>query len=82
MVLRLSPELVKHHADVPEIEFGNPFEPAARAWTMLDRSRPGHIGIPAAATAEKGEGLFQCFSDGLMELIDRIVQWDGKSWNG
>jgi creatinine amidohydrolase len=82
MVLRLSPELVKHHADIPEVEFGNSFEPAARAWTMLDRSRPGHIGVPAAATAEKGEGLFQCFSDGLMELIDRIVQWDGKSWNG
>ena len=82
MVLRLTPELVKDHTNVEAVEFGNSFEPAVRAWTMPDRSRPGHIGDPAAATANKGEQLFQAFSAGLVNLVQRMSDWDGKSWNG
>ena len=82
MMLRLAPELVKHHTQVAEVAFGNSFEPAVRAWTMPDRSGPGHIGDPAAASAEKGEHLFQAFSSGLVNLIHRISDWDGKSWDG
>jgi creatinine amidohydrolase len=82
MVLRLAPELVNKHHEVPEIEFGNPFLPASRAWVMPDRSVPGHVGFPADATAEKGEQLFQLFADGLVQLILRVIQWDGKAWEG
>jgi creatinine amidohydrolase len=82
MVLQLAPHLVKDHQQVPEVPFGNPFRPASRAWTMPDRSVCGHVGSPAAATAEKGERLFQAFSDGLVQLIRRMRAWDGKSWDG
>ncbi|MCA9138617.1 MAG: creatininase family protein [Planctomycetales bacterium] len=82
MVLRLAPQLVRQHEAVPEIPFGNPFLPASRAWTMPDRSEPGHVGIPASASAEKGEALFEVFAQGVIELIERITRWDGKSWDG
>jgi creatinine amidohydrolase len=82
MMLRLRPDLVHEHESVAEVPFGNPFEPAARAWTMLDRSEPGHIGAPARATAEKGEMLFAHFARGFEQLLTRVLAWDGRSWNG
>ena len=82
MVLRLRPDLVVDHAGVDPVPFGNPFEPASRGWVMPDRSVPGHIGNPRAATAEKGDALFAAFADGLTELLDRVVAWDGQSWEG
>jgi creatinine amidohydrolase len=82
MILRLAPGLVKNHKDVPEIKFGHPFLPAQRAWIMPDRSGPGHVGAPGLATQEKGEQLLQLFADGLVEFIQRVVRWDGNSWEG
>ena len=49
---------------------------------MRDRSEHGHIGDPREASAEKGEALFQTFSRGTVSLIERMIAWDGKSWNG
>ncbi len=82
MMLRLAPDLVKNHKDVPEVEFGNPFLPASRAWVMPDRSQPGHIGVPSAATPEKGEQLFELFANGFVQFMERVIHWDGKSWEG
>jgi creatinine amidohydrolase len=82
MILRLAPGLVKNHKDMPEIQFGNPFLPAQRAWIMPDRSGPGHIGAPGLATPEKGEQLLQLFADGLVEFLRRVLRWDGHSWEG
>lgn len=82
MVLRLQPELVHNFQSVEEVPFGNPFEPASRGWIMPDRSLPGHVGKPAAATIEKGEYLFQFFSDRLVDMLHRVIRWDGRSWNG
>ncbi len=82
MILRLTPELVKQHQDVREIEFGNPFLPAQRAWIMPDRSEPGHVGDPAHATPEKGEQLLRMFADGFVRFMQRVIRWDGKSWEG
>lgn len=82
MILRLTPELVKNHQDVSEVEFGNPFLPAQRAWIMPDRSEPGHIGDPASATPEKGEQLLQLFADGFTQFIQRVTRWNGTSWDG
>jgi creatinine amidohydrolase len=82
MVLRLAPHLVKDHPNVPPQSFGNAFEPASRGWTMTDRSEHGHIGDPRTASAEKGEALFETFTNGAVAMIERIIAWDGKSWEG
>ena len=82
MVLRLAPHLVKNHQGVQPQEVGSGFEPASRGWTMADRSEPGHIGDPREASAEKGEALFQAFTRGTASMIERMIAWDGKSWNG
>ena len=82
MVLRLAPELVKNHQNVPEVAFGNSFQPAARGWVMPDRSEAGHIGSPADASAEKGEQLFQLFAEGFVSFMERVIGWDGQSWEG
>jgi creatinine amidohydrolase len=82
MVLRLAPHLVKDHRQVTPQEPGNAFEPASRGWTMPDRSEHGHVGDPCEATADKGEALFQAFTRGIVEFIQRMIAWDGKSWEG
>lgn len=82
MILRIAPELVGDYQSAPSIAPGNPFLPASRAWTTKDRSQIGHIGSPAAASAEKGEHLFSVFSGDVQSIIQRMIQWDGSSWEG
>lgn len=83
MMLRLAPHLVVGDVTKLEpVEWGKPFDPAARAWTTKDRTVPGHIGYPQHATADKGEILFQTFSGGLVAMVERMIAWDGRSWNG
>jgi len=57
------------------------FAPGYRAWVMSDRSEPGHIGNPSAATAEKGEALFRHFAAGVAAYLERVVAWNGKEWD-
>ncbi len=82
MMLRLDPRLVRDHARVDPVTSGNAFEPASRGWITNDRSKPGHIGSPSEATAEKGEILFRLFADDVASMIERVVAWDGQSWSG
>ena len=82
MILHLRPDLVKQHEKVKAVLPGNSFQPAQRAWTMLDRSQVGHIGAPANASARKGEQLLDLFSQGVSELIQRVIRWKGESWEG
>ena len=82
MILRLAPHLVGDLSQVQPVEFGNAFEPASRGWITKERTGPGHIGDPRQATAEKGETLFQVFSGDVIALLERVLRWDGKSWNG
>ena len=82
MILRIAPQLVREYKNIAVVERGNPFLPATRGWTTRDRSAPGHIGEPHLASAEKGEALFSTFSEGVQHLLKRIIQWDGKSWEG
>lgn len=82
MILRLSPTLVGEIRSLAPVEFGNPFEPAIRGWITTDRTVPGHIGQPHLATASKGEVLFETFSKSSVALLDRVSEWDGRSWNG
>ncbi|MBX3444315.1 MAG: creatininase family protein [Planctomyces sp.] len=80
MILRLSPQLVGPHRDLPDVDFGFGFEPAYRGWITKDRTVPGHIGSPRNATPEKGELLFATFADGVVEFVERIRGWDGRTW--
>jgi creatinine amidohydrolase len=81
MILRLTPRLVGDLSKLAAIPSGNAFDPAMRGWTTKDRTEPGHIGDPRPATAEKGEALLQAFTAGAVALLERVIAWDGKSWN-
>jgi creatinine amidohydrolase len=82
MVLRVAPHLVGVVTKVKPVLPGTGFEPATRGWITKERTEPGHIGEPHLATAEKGEALFTAFSDALVAFLERVVAWDGKSWDG
>jgi creatinine amidohydrolase len=82
MMLRIDPSLVGDFATAAPVEPGRPFLPAVRGWTTKDRSEPGHIGHPQVASAAKGEVLLSRFADDAAALLERVVEWDGCSWNG
>jgi creatinine amidohydrolase len=82
MMLRINPHLVGDLSKVPDVDWGNAFEPASRGWITKDRTEPGHIGFPREATAEKGETLFRVFSDDVVALLERVIAWNGTTWNG
>ena len=82
MMLRIDPSLVGDISAAEPVEPGRPFLPAARGWITKDRSQPGHIGHPQAASAEKGETLLSRFTDDTCALLERVTSWDGSSWNG
>jgi creatinine amidohydrolase len=82
MILRIRPDLVGDYQSATVIPPGNPFTPASRAWITKDRSQIGHIGWPHLASAEKGEHLFQAFAGDTQGLLDRMLKWDGSSWEG
>src|SRR5689334_21505949 len=82
MILRLNPKLVGETSKLKTVDFGTVFAPASRGWITKDRTTTGHIGSPELASAEKGETLFATFTDDVMALIERVIRWDGKSWNG
>jgi len=82
MMLRIAPHLVGDLKKVDSVPWGNPFEPASRAWITKDRTEPGHIGDPRGATAEKGEVILSTFAADVVALLQRVLAWDGKSWDG
>jgi creatinine amidohydrolase len=83
MMLRINPHLVGGDVkQIKDVDWGNPFEPASRGWITKDRTEPGHIGYPRHATAEKGEILFRTFAADVVALLERVIKWDGKSWDG
>jgi creatinine amidohydrolase len=81
MMLRLAPQLVQDRTPLVATSLDRSFAPASRAWITRDRTQVGHIGDPTAASAEKGELLFQTFAAEVGELLARVVAWDGKSWD-
>jgi creatinine amidohydrolase len=82
MILRLAPHLVGPLGTLAEVPSGTAFEPATRGWITKDRSAPGHIGNPRLATAGKGEILFRVFTGDVVALLERVLRWNGKDWNG
>ena len=82
MILRLAPHLVGDLSQVEPVAMGMPLEPAAQGWITRERSAPGHIGDPKSATALKGETLFGIFARDVVNFLERVIAWDGHSWNG
>ena len=82
MILRIAPELVGDYGNAKPIEFGDPFMPASRGWITKDRTAPGHIGSPHLASEEKGEHLLNAFAADVAALLERVIRWDGASWDG
>ncbi len=81
MMLRIRPELVGDYKAALDVPWGKAFAPAHRAWVTKDRTEPGHIGFPRHASAEKGETLFRVFSAAVIELLNRVIAWNGKDWD-
>ena len=82
MVLALRPDLVGDYKQLESVSPGNPFRPGVRAWKTQDRTGPGYIGEPRYASKEKGNLLLDLFSEALVQWLDRVVAWDGQSWDG
>jgi creatinine amidohydrolase len=82
MMLHLAPHLVGPLVSIEPVPFGNPFEPGIRGWVTKERSAPGHIGEPRQASASKGEILFRLFAGDVAAFLDRVIAWDGRSWDG
>jgi creatinine amidohydrolase len=82
MMMVIEPMFVREISKLKTVEFGNAFEPAARGWITKDRTKPGHIGSPQLASPAKGEALLAAFSDSVIQFVERVIRWDGKSWNG
>ena len=81
MMLAIRPELVGDIAATAEVPKGEAFATATRGWTTKDRSEPGHIGMPGAASAEKGEALLNAFTLGVVHFVESVRNWDGQSWH-
>ena len=82
MMLCLRPDLVADYQRAEPVPTDGSFAPAHRAWITKERSAPGHIGFPHLANAEKGERLFQAFTNDVVSFLDRVCSWDGSSWEG
>jgi creatinine amidohydrolase len=82
MVLAIRPDLVGDYSTLHPVAPGNPFRPGVRAWKTADRSQPGYIGSPHAASEAKGHLLLSLFTAALVDWLRRVVAWDGLSWDG
>jgi creatinine amidohydrolase len=80
MILALAPHLVGDYPGAATVDPVSPFDPVPRAWTTKDRSAAGHIGIPSAASAAKGQRLLNLFADDLVKLLHRVADWNGGRW--
>jgi creatinine amidohydrolase len=82
MILRLAPHLVGELKSIEPVPQSASFAPASRGWITRERSEVGHIGDPRSATVEKGEALFRIFSRDVVAFLERVHDWDGRSWEG
>jgi creatinine amidohydrolase len=79
MILQLAPRLVGDLSQIEPVSLAMPFEPATQGWITKERSEPGHIGDPRRATAQKGQMLFDRFSQDVVTFLERVIAWDGRS---
>lgn len=82
MILRLAPHLVGELGAIEPVPQTASFAPASRGWITRERSEVGHIGDPRSATADKGEALYRIFARDVVAFLERVTNWDGRSWEG
>ena len=82
MILHLAPDLVGDLSRIEAVSPRMPFEPASQGWITKERSAAGHIGDPRHATPQKGQTLFRMFSQDVVTFLERVIAWDGRSWDG
>jgi creatinine amidohydrolase len=80
MMQVIHPQLVGPSAGLPDVPRNFGFEPAYRGWITDDRTSAGHMGAPRHATPEKGEHLLQSFAQGVTAFLQKVIDWDGRSW--
>lgn len=80
MILRIAPHLVGDYRAAKTVESESRFAPGMRGWITRERSEPGHIGSPQFATVEKGEHLLAAFAADFVAWLERVANWDGKTW--
>jgi creatinine amidohydrolase len=85
MMLAIRPDLVGSFESLERMDTGYSFEPAYRGWITQERrpsgsEAPGHLGDPRFASREKGETLMTSFSAGVVTFLEKVIRWDGQSW--
>src|SRR5207244_12751154 len=80
IIMALHPKLVGPIADLPDVPVNFGFEPAYRGWISDDRTKMGHMGAPRHANPEKGEHLFRSYAEGVAAFLQKVADWNGKSW--
>ena len=85
MMLAIRPDLVKEFRTLGPMDMGYSFEPAYRGWITQERrptggDAPGHLGDPRHASADKGEHLLASYAAGVEAFLERVIGWDGRSW--
>ncbi len=85
MMLAIRPDLVKPFEHLKDLDTGYSFEPAYRGWITRERvpagvEAPGHLGDPRHASREKGEKLLDTFASGTARFLEKVIAWDGHSW--
>ena len=80
MILSLAPHLVRDTTRLSAVDATPAFHPAFRGWTTRERSVSGYLGAPSVSRAEKGEHLFQVFTAGTVQLLERVREWNGSTW--
>lgn len=82
MMLHVHRELVNDHTTLEPVDSGTPFTPAFRSSTTRDISQAGHVGDPGSASALIGKALCDLYTTDVTKLLQRVIDWDGRSWSG
>ena len=83
MVLHLSPQLVGELTQIEPVPQVASFEPAARGWITRERSPVGHTWRPASRHRREGPDAFpNLLLEDVVAFLERVIAWDGRSWNG
>ncbi len=82
MMLRLAPHLVGDFAGRPRSTLARRSRRPCAAGLRRNEPARGISASPTSLPAEKGETLFRVFADDVAAMLERVIQWDGQSWNG
>ena len=82
MMLRLAPHLVGDLTKVEPVPFGNAVRAGLAGLDHGDRSEPGHIGDPRGRPPRRARCCSASSPTTSCNLLERVLAWDGRSWDG